>query len=92
MRVCPLATGEVTATGSSVDATTLTCALLDLDLGDGSGADVATALRDAKSTLPIAFFTSEKSGAELTRAKSLGPVFAKPDELAAALEWIRKHA
>lgn len=80
------------ASGSTVDATTLACALLDLDLGDGSGADVAMSLQRTNPSLPIAFFTSERSGDHFTRAKAIGPVFAKPDELTAAVAWIRKNA
>lgn len=79
------------ASAVSVDATTLCCALLDYDLGDGTGLDVATHLRDARATLPIAFFTSTPADVA-PQAAGLGPVFAKPSDLDAAIEWIEHQA
>ncbi|MBL8609887.1 MAG: response regulator transcription factor [Myxococcales bacterium] len=73
------------ASAAEARATTtdgLTCALLDVDLGDGLGTDVAAALRRAAPALPVAFFTSEP---DVTNA--LGPVFRKPDGLDAAVAW-----
>jgi DNA-binding response OmpR family regulator len=78
------------AGASAVDASTITCALLDLDLGDGYGTDVAASLRAAKNTLPIAFFTSTLVGDVAERASAFGPVFAKPDDLDAAVDWVRR--
>ncbi len=78
------------ATASAVDGATISCALLDYDLGDGSGVDVAVRLRATRDSLPIAFFTSSKSEAS-ERARTYGPVFAKPDELDAAIDWIERH-
>jgi CheY-like chemotaxis protein len=75
-----------------VDVTALSCALLDLDLGDGFGTDVAEVLRGASEALPIAFFTSEREGPARTRASTFGPVFRKPDQLDAAITWVAKHA
>lgn len=81
---------EESAAGASArDAMDLACALLDLDLGDGDGTDVAARLREGKGSLPIAFFTSTREAASLTRASRLGPVFAKPEELDAAVAWVR---
>ncbi len=79
---------ESAAGASSVDAAALACALLDLDLGDGDGTDVAGRLRASNGSLPIAFFTSERTPESLARAAAIGPVFAKPDDLAAAVAWI----
>ncbi|MDB4945327.1 MAG: hypothetical protein JWP97_4861 [Labilithrix sp.] len=76
---------------SSVDASELACALLDLELGDGLGTEVAERLRDVASELPIAFFTSEREGGALARARAFGPVFAKPGELDLAVDWIRRN-
>ncbi len=67
-------------------------ALLDLDLGDGDGADVAARLRATNGALPIAFFTSERGTEAVARAAAIGPVFAKPDDLDAAVDWIRRAA
>ncbi len=80
---------EATAAGASaVDSGALACALLDLDLGDGDGADVAARLRASNGALPIAFFTSERAPDVLARASAIGPVFAKPQELDAAVQWV----
>lgn len=76
------------AAASSVDASTLACALLDFDLGDGFGVDVAACLRAREATLPIAFFTSSNDDEVARRTSVFGPVFAKPDGLEAALEWV----
>ena len=77
---------------SAVDAAPLRCALLDLDLGDGNGVDVATALRRSTPSLPIAFFTSEGEGELVTRARAIGRVFAKPGELDGAIAWVTNGA
>jgi CheY-like chemotaxis protein len=80
------------ASASRVDAQAIACALLDLDLGDGYGTDVAIQLRAAKKSLPIAFFTSTRSGDAVERAATFGPVFSKPDDLEAAVAWVQKNA
>jgi FixJ family two-component response regulator len=67
----------------------LSCALVDLDLGDGYGTDLAAALRQKSPALPVAFFTAGASGELLAAAAKLGPVFAKPGDLGRAVEWIR---
>ena len=76
----------------AVEGAELSCALLDFDLGDGNGADVAATLRSTSEALPIAFFTSTRTPEDLARAKVFGPIFAKPDELDAAVDWIRRNA
>jgi CheY-like chemotaxis protein len=68
----------------SVDAS-LTCALLDLDLGDAPGTAVAEELRARDPSLPIAFFTASR---EIETAAAFGPVFAKPHDLADAVAWV----
>ncbi|MBS2020417.1 MAG: response regulator [Deltaproteobacteria bacterium] len=83
---------EASAAGASaVDATSLSCALLDLDLGDGDGTEVAERLRASEGELPIAFFSSTRTPEILARASTFGPVFAKPDELDQAIDWISRH-
>src|SRR5690606_19230481 len=54
----------------AIAASDLACALLDLDLGDGWGTDVAERLRSAAPEMPIAFFTSEQAGDRVERAKT----------------------
>lgn len=80
------------AAASGVDAAELTCALLDLDLGDGVGTDVAERLRTARPTLPIAFFSSTTTAEVLACARAYGPVFTKPEEIDAAVAWVATHA
>jgi len=79
------------ATASSVDASDLACALLDLELGDGFGTEVAERLREGHGGLPIAFFSSTLASELLAHAKTFGPVFVKPGELDEAIDWIRRH-
>lgn len=79
-------------TAAAVDPSGLACALLDLDLGDGWGTEVAAALRAAAAELPIAFFTSEQGGERVDRAKTFGPVFAKPEEIDGAIAWVLSRA
>lgn len=74
-----------------LDPGALHCALIDLDLGDGDGTDVATQLRARMAHLPIAFFTGNRSGDSLARATTLGPVFHKPEDLDRMLAWVREN-
>jgi len=82
---------ESAAGASAVDTADLACALLDLELGDGLGTDVAERLREAQGALPIAFFTSTRTPEFLARAAAFGPVFAKPEQLDQAIDWVRRH-
>ena len=75
-----------------VDATLLACALLDLDLGDGNGLDVATALRAKRPDLPVAFFSGGAHEDLEARARQVGPLFAKPEGLDDAVLWVVAHA
>ena len=79
------------ASASTVDATTISCALLDFDLGDGYGVDVAARLRAGQATLPIAFFTSSNRNDVVELASAFGPVFTKPHDLDAAIDWIARQ-
>lgn len=65
------------------------CALLDLDLGDADGTELGRQLLSHRADLPIAFFSGTASAELLTKARALGPVFAKPAELDDAVAWIR---
>jgi CheY-like chemotaxis protein len=80
------------ASASTVDPSTLSCALLDFDLGDGFGVDVAAHLRASCSELPIAFFTSTGPSEVAEQTSPFGPVFAKPDELDAAIDWVERNS
>jgi DNA-binding response OmpR family regulator len=83
----------VHAGGSAADSRSVTvrgfaCALLDLDLGDGDGVDVAELLRVHQPTLPVAFFSGGAPADIVARARALGPIFAKPDDLEDAMAWV----
>jgi two-component system, response regulator RegA len=71
----------------AVDADAVAAALLDLDLGDGQGTDVASTLRASRPELPIAFFSSA-TAEQKAAAAQFGPVFQKPDQLDAAMAWL----
>jgi len=70
----------------------LACALLDLDLGDGDGRELARALRASRADLPIAFFSASSSVEALASARALGPVFAKGDPIDQVIAWVRTAA
>src|SRR4051812_44169622 len=77
---------RVTALGShsetlAVDAQSFAAALLDLELGDGLGTDVAARLRLAAPALPIAFLTAGGPPPVLDEARRLGPVFSKTGDV-----------
>ncbi len=73
------------------DASGLTCAILDLELLDGTGSDLAAALLGKRASLPIAFFTAGAPSTVLERARSQGPVFHKPD-VEGLVEWAKRAA
>jgi DNA-binding response OmpR family regulator len=75
-------------TTDALDTRDLVCALLDLDLGDGWGTEIASRLRASHTELPIAFFTSERGGERVEHAKTFGPVFTKPEEIDLAIAWV----
>jgi two-component system, response regulator RegA len=88
---------QVHAGGSAADSRNVTirgfaCALLDLDLGDGDGVDVAEMLRVHQPDLPVAFFSGGAPPAVAARAKALGPIFHKPDQLDDAIAWVLGRA
>lgn len=80
------------AASASVDAAGIACALLDLELEDGTGTDIAGRLRAARPELPIAFFSSVPAPDLLAHAETFGPVFAKPEQLDDAVAWVRAAA
>jgi CheY-like chemotaxis protein len=90
----------VTAVGSAreaeqVETAGIAAALLDVELGDGLGTDVARRLRALAPLLPIAFLTAcEGDDASALREEALrfGPVFSKLSEVDDALRWIARQA
>ncbi len=79
------------AAAREADGATLACAVLDLELADGDGAELAGALLARRASLPIAFFTAGAEPGVLDRARSRGPVFDKPD-VAAVVAWAKRVA
>jgi CheY-like chemotaxis protein len=74
-----------------VDEAELACALLDIDLGDGFGTDVARSIRARGSRIPVAFFTSSATRELRDEATTFGPVFDKHTELEDAVAWVRAN-
>ena len=88
---------EVTVFGSTreaegVDPTTFAAALLDLELGDGLGTELARVLRAREPGLPIAFLTSSNERPALDEAQRFGPVFSKSNEVEDAVRWVASQA
>jgi two-component system response regulator GlrR len=78
---------EPSATAArAVNPGVFACAVIDIDLLDGSGVDLANELRRQRPTLPIAFFTAGDAADGLQAARALGPVFSKPD-VEGVLAW-----
>jgi CheY-like chemotaxis protein len=74
------------AAARAVDAATVACAVIDIDLPDGSGVDLAAEILASHAALPVAFFTASTD--ELDLAATHGPVFRKPD-VEALVAWAR---
>jgi CheY-like chemotaxis protein len=77
------------AAARAVDRATLSCAVIDIELPDGSGADLAGELLQRRPSLPVAFFTAGASDAVMDQARAHGPVFSKPD-FEPLVAWIRQ--
>jgi CheY-like chemotaxis protein len=72
-----------------IDVATLACAVLDLDLPDGDGTDLARALVERRPSLPIAFFTLGTAPSLVEGARARGLVFFKPD-VSPVLAWVKR--
>jgi two-component system response regulator RegA len=73
----------------SMDCDGISCAVIDLQLGDGDGTDLAAVLHTRRPSLPIAFFTGGGVPSLVESARCRGPVFLKPD-VTALLAWVRR--
>jgi len=76
------------AEARQVDPSTLGAALLDLEVGEERGTDLATVLRTRMPALPIAFLTAAAKGELYESARTFGPVFNKVSELEQAIGWL----
>jgi CheY-like chemotaxis protein len=77
---------------SAISGSDFAAALLDIELGDGFGPDVAARLREGAPGLPIAFLTAGGPPPTLDAAARLGPVFSKASEVEDAVRWIVEAA
>jgi CheY-like chemotaxis protein len=66
-----------TSDACAIDPDGIDAALLDLDLGDGTGVHVAETLLAQRADLPVAFFSSETEGPLFMQATSIAEVFSK---------------
>jgi DNA-binding response OmpR family regulator len=80
------------ATGASVDVSEIACAVLDLELDDGDGTEIATKLRAQDARIAIAFFSAGAEADVIAKARALGRVFMKPAELDDVVAWARSNA
>jgi CheY-like chemotaxis protein len=80
------------AEAAAVDASTFAAALLDIELGDGFGTEVAARLRQRSPGLPIAFLTGGGAAPVLDVAQRFGPVFSKTSGVEEAISWIAEAA
>ena len=88
---------EVVTLASAAEAAAIrggdfAAALLDIELGDGFGPDLAARLREGAPSLPIAFLTAGGPESILDAAARLGPVFSKATEVEDAVRWIVEAA
>ena len=80
------------AEASAINGSDFAAALLDIELGDGFGPDLAARLREGAPSLPIAFLTAGGPDPILDAAALLGPVFSKTSEVEDAVRWIVEAA
>jgi DNA-binding response OmpR family regulator len=57
------------------------CAVIDFDLPDGSGVELARELLDSGQTRAVVFYTASRDSALKTEARTLGPVVDKMGNL-----------
>lgn len=86
-RGCEVVEAASSAEGVAADLSGIGAAVLDLELGDGTGVDVASAIRARAPELPILFFTSAPRSELARAARAIARVLAKPDDLEEAVEW-----
>jgi DNA-binding response OmpR family regulator len=77
------------AAGRKVDVASLGCAIIDLELPDGDGTDLARVLLEKRPALPVAFFTMGTAPSLVEGARARGPVFLKPD-MSPVVAWVKR--
>lgn len=66
------------------DSDEIDAVICDVDLGDGWGPDAVTEL---SRRVPVAFLSGGADEAVLGRARALGPLFDKTDDVELAVSW-----
>ncbi len=87
-RGVPVTALASSAEAHAVDPTCFAAALLDIELGDGFGPDVAARLRSGSPALPIAFLPGGGSPGVVEAARAFGPVFCKTAGVDDAIGWL----
>jgi DNA-binding response OmpR family regulator len=77
------------AAARKIDVFTLGCAIVDLELPDGDGTDLARQLAEKRPSLPMAFFTQGTAPSLMECARGRGAVFLKPD-LNPLVAWVKR--
>jgi DNA-binding response OmpR family regulator len=77
------------AVARKVDVACLGCAIIDLELPDGDGTDLARTLLEKRPALPVAFFTMGTAPSLVEGARARGPVFLKPD-MSPVVAWVKR--
>jgi DNA-binding response OmpR family regulator len=72
-----------------VDLATLGCAIVDLELPDGDGTDLARSLQERRPGLAVAFYTMGTAPSLVEGARARGTVFLKPD-LNPITAWVKR--
>jgi len=75
------------AEAKRIDPTGIDVAVLDFDLGDGYGNEIAAHLKAGKADLPMCFFTSSSAEARVA-VEGYGQIFKKPDDSDAVIAWV----
>jgi DNA-binding response OmpR family regulator len=66
------------------------CAVLDIDLGDGSGIDLASELTARGSIARVVFYSGTMDDAVLERVTRIGPLVMKAEPVARLLEEVER--
>ncbi|HEY1695483.1 MAG TPA: response regulator [Polyangiaceae bacterium] len=83
---------ESTAAGAAAaDLAGIACAIVDVELPDGSGVDLAASLRARAPLLPIALYTATASSDLAAGPDAAWPVFRKP-ALDPVVAWAKARA
>ncbi len=77
------------AIARKMEVSLLACAIIDLELADGDGTDLAKIFAEKRPSLPIAFFTMGTAPSLVEGARGRGAVFLKPD-LNPLVAWVKR--